>query len=683
MGRFSGSIARWGRALILALVAGVLACDSEADGIWSAHEVRGLRLVPGDGSVTVHFIDPETAPSYVACWSTSGVAPHAPCVVDVTSPFELTGLQNGAPVSVSVHPRLDGHLGPEVEMPTTVPGSAERPIALHARMSPEDLDTLYERDVWSNELLPVDLWLGDEHGPVAAVPSVRGIRLRGWSSRSLPLKSYHIRTDERPYVAEYDQFNFNSGGRRASDRVLLTQLWTDPTGIRAPLAFWMFRELGHPAPSTYFVDWWLNERYEGTYVAVERVDREALRGWGLNRRRGGFTMVRDRIREHGDRLGLDGPTIFSIDPDTLGPNDEARIEILQEVFDSRGETDDHRWEEILELLRWVHRTPAGEEWRAGLKERFDVEALVDFMALMVIQYDTGQFRGDDDYWLYRDHDGNDLWRLIPWDMDRTFGSDYYPGHTVANDFFTFHLELPRLGRNSFFERTREALADRIDARIRELYLDTFTDAWWDAAIDELAAEVEASLTRWPEPSFERHPRQHRTESGWFPWHVEALRKFHRLRRTWFLGSRPADGHIGRTEGLVTFDSSGTAWLTDATGWVLAKLEGVPGQVIDLSVELLDNPGADGIQRQWLFEARGAPWQGEVTLYYRNRPSETWVPRSPEGELEVAGRNWELTFVEESRGETTWLPTRVNPFANAASAHVSLEGSTRLQLLYRR
>jgi spore coat protein H len=300
---------------------------------------------------------------------------------------------------------------------------AQVPIALYATMAPADLAHLYERPASSDELMPVELALADASGRQAIIPEVRGVRFRGRSSRAFPRKSYHIRLDQRPELDDFATFNFRSDTRRAGDRLLLLSTWADPSGIRVALAFAMYAEIGLPAPSTYFVDWWLNGVYEGLYVAVERIDREALHGWGLERSHGGFTLVRDRTVEHPHLPALDGAsTIFAVDPEGAGADDEARIALLQQAFDHRGELESQDWEALLDLWRWVHRTEAGPGWAKGLEERFDVDALLDVLAVMQLQHDFDSFY--DDYWLYRDHDGDGRWRIIPWDKTLTFGNSW-------------------------------------------------------------------------------------------------------------------------------------------------------------------------------------------------------------------------------------------------------------------
>jgi spore coat protein H len=632
-------------------------------------EVRGLRLIPEHDAVEVHFLEVSAGHSYTACFHTEPDPLRGECVRDVTTPHRQPGLEPGTRLWWAVFAENDAGRSPIVEVQSVVPGPPRRPLALWAEMSEDDLETLYTRSVRSDVRLPLELHLGDERGPVAEMPDVLGIRFRGHSARGHDRKAYHIRLEERPELTEFPEFNFRGRDRRAGNRILLNQTWTDPTGVRPALAFAMYNDLGVPAPTTFFADWWLNGVYEGHYIGIERIDREALRRWWLGRERGEFTLVRDRSRFRPD---IDAISMFAIDPDTLGADDDARIAALQQIYDYRGEVDDHDWEALLSLLRWVRDTPAGAEWERGLEARFHVDSLLDVIAVHSMQYDFDSFA--DDYWLYRDDAGDGRWRIIPWDANLTFGQRWYPTHGTVSDFFYFHGDITQHVDNPLIDRTVKALRPRLDARIRELYEEVFTDDWFDETIDELAAQVASGLLRWPQPAFAVHPGQHHTAPGWFAWHLEALREFPRFRRA-FLTAPRSDAPPYRFRGEVELGADGTAWITDARGWVLARLHGDPGRVLHLALALEDTPNAEGARKTWHIENLGPPAQVGLTLPYKHRPGETWLP-----DLEVAGRNWELTMVDHDRGS---LPTRVNPFANIAYAELTLDGEHRLQLLYRR
>lgn len=670
-GRPSSGVPLFGLALALACEGSAEVVDPADDAIPDGvpGEVRGLRLIAEEDAVTARALEAPRAETYVYCAHDEPAPLEGECREGGPPPYRFGGLEPGEALWWAVFAKNDAGRGPVVEVARAGAGAAERPRQVRMRMDPDDLDHLYERSIWSDRRLPVEIDLASGEGARAAIPEIRGIRFRGHSTRHDPRKSYHIRLDERPRVRGFPDFNFRGQGRRGGDRVLLNQTWTDPTGVRPALSFAMYEAIGLPAPATFFVDVWINGAYEGHYIGVERIDREALARWFLNREHGEFTLVRDRSRQ---RAAVSGHSVFAVSPDALGEDEASRLSTLGRAFDNRGEAGDQDWGALLELIEWTYDTPAGPAWEEGLRERFDVDALVDVLAVKSMQYDFDSFA--DDYWLYRDGAGDGVWRVIPWDKNLTFGQRFYPHHTTSNDFFYFHGEITDHFSHRLFERTVDTLRERIDARAAELYEAVFTPAWFDETVAELAAEARDGHLRPPEPAFRLHPRQHDTAPTWFDWHVEALREFVALRRA-FLTAERDGGEAGVFDGPVALDERGEAYLTDGDGWVLARLRGTPGALLNLRVELLPNPGASGVERRWTIENRGGPVDVEIALPYKNRPGTTWLP-----ELEVAGRSWELGVVDRGRYR---YPTRVNPFANLVATEITLGAAHDLEVLYRR
>ena len=629
-----------------------------------------MRLIPDEHAVSVHFLGAPGAEAYAVCVHTEPEPQKGRCERAGESPHRMADLAAGRDYWFAVYAEdARGKRGPLVEMPSARPAPPDRPIAVHAEMDPDHVEWLYDRSPFSNARVPARLWLGDADGPAAALEGVRGIRFRGNSKRRDPRKSFHVRLDDRPRVAGFPDFNFRGQGRRGGNRIVLDQTWSDPTGIRPALSFAMYEELGLPAPATFFADFWLNGAYEGHYVGLERVDREALRRWFLSRTRGEHTLVRDRSR-HTNRV--EGVSVFAVPPESLGESRDERLATLRAVFDFRGEAGEHDWEALLDLVEWSYGTPEGAEFLDGLERRFDVDALVDVLAIMRMQYDNDSFA--DDYWLYRDGGGDRAWRVIPWDKNLTFGQRYHGGPYVANDYFSYRGEITGHFSNRLLERAVATLGGRIDERVRELYEEVFTPAWFDARIGELADEARAAHLRPPEPAFELHPRQHDTEPTWFSWHVEAIREFVAFRRAHLLAERREDSEYA-FEGHLALDEDGVAYVTGGEGTILARLEGAPSRLYDLRIEIEDRPGTDGLQKAWLIESRRPPADVTLTLPYENVPGATWLP-----EPEVAGRTFELTVVD--RGIYHY-PTRVNPFANTVTTEITLGGKHELEVRYRR
>ncbi len=100
-----------------------------------------------------------------------------------------------------------------------------------------------------------------------------GIKLRGNSSLAFNQKKYTIETRD----AEGKELNVNLLNMPAgSDWVLLCP-YNDVSMVRDPLAFHLWREMGHWAPRTRMVEVLMNGEYMGVYIFSEAIKR------GVNR----------------------------------------------------------------------------------------------------------------------------------------------------------------------------------------------------------------------------------------------------------------------------------------------------------------------------------------------------------------------------------------------------------------
>ena len=107
---------------------------------------------------------------------------------------------------------------------------------------------------------------GSYEGPI-------GIKLRGNSSLSFNQKKYTIELrDESGKDVEASLL----GMPAHSDWVLLAP-YNDVSAVRDPLAFQLWRDMGHWAPRTRMVELTLNGDYRGIYILSEAIKRDSMR----------------------------------------------------------------------------------------------------------------------------------------------------------------------------------------------------------------------------------------------------------------------------------------------------------------------------------------------------------------------------------------------------------------------
>ena len=544
------------------------------------------------------------------------------------------------------------------------------PMPLYLLVEPADLNHLYERDPFSNEMLPGSFRtsLDEPWTPLRD----EGIRFRGSSSRVQPKKSFSVRfQDPEPFAF-------------GTSRLNLVAMWTDPSFMRAVLAFDMFRELGVITSGTRYIDLFLNDVYEGLYVAVQRVDGDLLasNGFSLD----GSTLVRDEFRD--SRPG-GVASMFSYDWSA----EADPVALLQETVDSRGDPD---WEALWELVRWVHETPAGPSFASGFAARVDIDSFIDWLAIHVLIADVDSFA--DDYWLFLDGSRSDArWQFIPWDKDLSFGSSWVSGFGVANDFL--HLEFtPYSGWSNALVRRfldTEELHQRFVARLVTLMRDAFTVDWIASEIADIAPRIEASVSRAAGPNaFERHPANHFGDLGYFNDHTEALVSFIE-RRYAFLTQTLVSPDVGAERYVATVELPESAGgsqvlLTDGAGWTIAKLDvtNIEGADVVVTASVHEDTRFSSIDRRWYLSVEGGRVDAFVTLFYRNNPVEGNWYRVADDSIVAIGEQRSLTLASVFDVDAPWdvdvemRPSTVNPYANAVTtvAPMALHGAHTMAIV---
>lgn len=631
---------------------------------------RALTAYPGDEEIRVRWWPVEGAEGYALYRSTrQGGTPERAERIEVEAPFWLdTDAPDGSTRWYAVAAIVDDEEGPLSGEVRGLGVRAVQPLELRLTMAEQDLDRLFSRNPYSDIPLPAALKVRPGNLEVA----VEGVRFRGAGSRRYPKFGFNIRLDERP------DFNFGDRLRRGGNRILINAMWTDPSAMRDAIAYSMYHHVGLPAPRTYWAELYLNDIYEGFYVAFERIDRELLDGAGLNSTRGRHTLVRDQMKSNRLRLDMEEVrTMYSLDIDAMFDTDLERIAFMREIYDWRGEVEDQDWEALLDLIRWAWRSEPGPSFAREFDRRFHADELIDFIAIHAISQDTDSF--DEDYWLYMDaEDGR--WRWLPWDKNLVFGSSWYGDFLGSNDFFRYDFILLSTLNNRIVEHLLETpqLKARLDARIRWFLETTFTPEWMEERIREYLPHVAGSMDRVADAeSFIRQPQQHHGEIGYLPHHLEQLVEFMDLRRRWaaFELDRQAGIRYGEFERAwlvdVTLPADERRCAADRAGRTVACLTPAERWTGTFGADVFEEASVDGVQRRW--ELRfSRDFRGTLTLFYWNAPGRNWLDQV-EDEEEWAGDQWRLELVLAGEGDAQRLRSRVNPYVNRVEAQADIPG----------
>lgn len=192
------------------------------------------------------------------------------------------------------------------------------------------------------------------------------------------------------------KFDFEGTFGRVSDFNLLTNQ-TDKTYFRNTLAYDVYTESGGPGLEVFSAVVYRNGAYYGLYDVVEEAQSEFLERVGLDPDGALYKMGN----------GFNSTT-FEVEKKTRNYENNSD---LQQLVNTAS----------LNALQ-------GDIW---VKDNLDIAAWVNYLAVqtLIANRDYGQ----KNYYLYRDSNDTQLWSLLPWDMDLSFGHQWNPAENYFDD----------------------------------------------------------------------------------------------------------------------------------------------------------------------------------------------------------------------------------------------------------
>lgn len=216
-----------------------------------------------------------------------------------------------------------------------------------------------------------------------------GVHLKGsWSMRSLDGKAA-FKVDFRQFSPEAPKFH----GLR---HLTLNNMIQDRSMLREHAAYWLYEQAGVPAPRHGYARVSVNGERYGLYGLVESMDQDFLtRQWPVDR----DGNLYETINASGDiRRGR--ADNFELKEEGLG----VPFEDLQALIDTIEATSPHDFLDVL-------------------GERFDLDALMNLMALdIVMGHRDGYVQAANNFLLYYAPIA-DRWYMVPWGQDQTFRDD--------------------------------------------------------------------------------------------------------------------------------------------------------------------------------------------------------------------------------------------------------------------
>jgi len=305
------------------------------------------------------------------------------------------------------------------------------------------------------------------------------LMLHGAYARRLPKKSYRL---EFPDDDQLLTSLFGEAERHR--RIVLQASWIDPTFLRNKLTMDLVREQGGLAPRTAFVTLSFNRRYDGLFVAIERVDRQFLRRQGLS---------------------PDGNLYKAVTHAADWSEKADPLSGFERAANEENPTDD-----LAHLLAVCSETPP-DAFPDAVEPALSLD---DFMAWQLVN--TFAMNRDcytKNYYLYHDLSAapgtpEARFRVIPWDADATWAVDWDgtpldPAAEAAwhgSDTLSPRLfQIPRY-RDEYLARYQGAIAGVLSPRTLVPRIDALASMIREEARRDLAAwqpevDLEAELSR--------------------------------------------------------------------------------------------------------------------------------------------------------------------------------------------
>lgn len=277
----------------------------------------------------------------------------------------------------------------------------------------------------------------------------------------------------------------------------------DPSQMHDRLGYWLFREMGVPAPRAVHARLVINGEYSGLYSLVEQVD-------------GRFT--REAFEDGTGNLYKE---VWPVDIDGEVQTDDAYIDGLK-----TNEDDDPSVALISSFAAEVAATSPQDSADSAselVSKWMDLDEIMAYLVVdRTIRHDDGPFHyyclteecSNHNFYWYENPTDTTL-HLIPWDLDNAFENivaDANPVTPVADEFGEMTADCEFYPYGSFQLEQRSAVCDplfriwaQLDADYERILDDFLTGPFAEDRIDELLDTWEAQIAEATGEAGQTHP----------------------------------------------------------------------------------------------------------------------------------------------------------------------------------
>ncbi len=190
---------------------------------------------------------------------------------------------------------------------------------------------------------------------------------------------------------------------------------SDPSQSRSTMAYHLFRSMGVPASRTHYVWLTINDGavVQGLYTSIEQVDDDFVDAWFGNN---DGVLYKCRHITEAANLTWKAPGTAA----TYKEMDGYEEKLQQGDF-----------KPLAKFIAFISQTSA-LDFNAAIDSHLNIDGFLRALAVdMVIGQWDGLWLGANNYYLYQ-NTRTGRWEYLPWDLDQSFGMDYWRYPIIGN-----------------------------------------------------------------------------------------------------------------------------------------------------------------------------------------------------------------------------------------------------------
>lgn len=278
---------------------------------------------------------------------------------------------------------------------------------------PDTLDLIYENPHSDREYRAVFVF---DNGKVHDTINEIGFRLRGNTSRDAWKKSFKV------------SFNTFIKGRKYKgvEKMDLNGEHNDPSSSRSLIYWHILREANIPGPRANHVTVYINGSYYGLYTNVEHIDEEFVKTY------------------FGNNDGNLYKCLWPADLTYRGPgqNSYKFKNGGQRAYDLKTNEEKDDYSDLVNFISVLNNT-TNTELPCELEKVFNVQSFLKVVAIDVLTSNwDGYSFNKNNYYLYHNQQTG-LFEYIPYDVDNTFGIDWFNINWATRNIYNWSANEPR------------------------------------------------------------------------------------------------------------------------------------------------------------------------------------------------------------------------------------------------